>query len=587
VEVAVPLRILSAPSIVLGLALCLLATVFAAPTDPVVDWVRLNARPFATTEPRANHADLAALRAIVGDAHIVALGECTHGTHECFQMKHRITEYLASEMGFHLFAIEANMPEAYRVNDYVLTGRGDPKALIRGMYFWTWSTEEVLTMVEWMRKLNASGRGRIQFLGFDMQTPDTAAAIVRRFVARADPSYLGAVDSSWSMVTRAHGAAGFDTATGAFPVADAAGHHIEYSGLIRTRAVTGFAGLWWRGNTKEQKVAAFSNMADQSIRGTRDWARYSLALDVPANTASINFGMLLSGKGTAWFDSLAITIDGKPWTEQGGLDLTLEDPEGPTGFGRGWGSGYGYGIAMDDSVAAVGKRSLKITSVDWPDSLGPPVDYGVARVAAQRVVEHLTADSAQLARASSPAEVDWATQNARIVEQAMDVIPRQGWDYSLKRDSCMALNVDWILAHAPRGEKIVLWAHNSHSSRQHGYMGDHLAQRHGSDYVVLGFTTARGHYRAEGGSGGYELTPAPAGSLENVLSRTGMPRFLLDLRAKPTTTGVKDWFDAERPMRAIGTSATRNQFRLFRVAHDFDAIVWVDSTTSSVLLPEK
>ena len=55
-------------------------------------------------------------------------------------MKHRLTEFLATEMGFTLFAIEANMPEAYRINEYVLTGEGDPKELLRGLYFWMWDT---------------------------------------------------------------------------------------------------------------------------------------------------------------------------------------------------------------------------------------------------------------------------------------------------------------------------------------------------------------------------------------------------------------------------------------------------------------
>jgi erythromycin esterase len=41
-------------------------------------------------------------------------------------------------MGFTIFSIEANMPEAYRLNDYVLNGTGDPAQLIHGMYFRTW-----------------------------------------------------------------------------------------------------------------------------------------------------------------------------------------------------------------------------------------------------------------------------------------------------------------------------------------------------------------------------------------------------------------------------------------------------------------
>jgi erythromycin esterase len=122
-----------------------------------LDWIKAHAIPLKTCEAGHGFEDLEPLKELVGDAHIVSLGECTHGTREVFQMKHRLVEYLASERGFTIFSIEANMPEAYRLNEYVLDGKGDPKELISGMYFWTWNTEEVLAMVEWMRRFNQSG----------------------------------------------------------------------------------------------------------------------------------------------------------------------------------------------------------------------------------------------------------------------------------------------------------------------------------------------------------------------------------------------------------------------------------------------
>lgn len=181
-----------------------------------VEWMRRHAAPFETCAFRADHSDLVSLPALIGDARIVGLGEGTHGTREFFQMKHRITEYLVTEMGFRYFAIEANMPEAYRLNDYVLHGVGDPRALIRGMHFWTWRTQEVLEMVEWMRHANASGH-HIEFLGFDMGYPDTSLAIVRRFCIQADPSWTDTVSTlargmaadtalRWSIVSRAQNA---------------------------------------------------------------------------------------------------------------------------------------------------------------------------------------------------------------------------------------------------------------------------------------------------------------------------------------------------------------------------------------------
>jgi erythromycin esterase len=155
-------------------------------------------RAFETAEAGRGFADLEPLKAMVGDAHIVALGEATHGTAEFFKMKHRLTEFLSSEMGFTVFAIEAKMPEAFRINDFVLRGEGDPNELLKGMYFWTWNTQEAHDMILWMRAFNKSGKGRIEFLGFDMQEPRVAADNVRTFVAKADPEYSKTLEDGYA-----------------------------------------------------------------------------------------------------------------------------------------------------------------------------------------------------------------------------------------------------------------------------------------------------------------------------------------------------------------------------------------------------
>jgi erythromycin esterase len=158
-------------------------------TDAERAWLKKAAIPLATTEPGKDTKDLEPFRKLVGDARIVSLGEGTHGTREHFLMKHRLLEFLVTEMGFTHFAIEANMTEAFRVNEYVLHGAGDPKKALAGLYFWTWHTEEVLAMIEWMREFNKRGKGTVQFLGFDMQSGEVAVANAKQFVAKIDPKY--------------------------------------------------------------------------------------------------------------------------------------------------------------------------------------------------------------------------------------------------------------------------------------------------------------------------------------------------------------------------------------------------------------
>ena len=197
--------------------------------DTQRDWLKQALNQFFTEMPGGDLNDLWPVKGMVADAHVVGLGEGTHGSAEFFRMKHRLLQYLVTEMGFSVFAIEANMPEAYAVNDYVLYGRGDPKQLLRGMYFWTWNTQEVLDMIQWMRQYNASGQGTVQFTGFDMQTGTVAMETARSFVQKADPDYLATLNAAYAQAAPLLKAYSTDTraVTAAAEQAVAVREHLE------------------------------------------------------------------------------------------------------------------------------------------------------------------------------------------------------------------------------------------------------------------------------------------------------------------------------------------------------------------------
>jgi hypothetical protein len=88
---------------------------------------------------------------------------------------------------------------------------------------------EVLDMVLWMREFNQSGKGRIEFTGFDMQTPDVAAGIVKDFVASADPGYMGSVTSALHQIENFAPGPSFGIATATFPIKDAIGKRVRLS----------------------------------------------------------------------------------------------------------------------------------------------------------------------------------------------------------------------------------------------------------------------------------------------------------------------------------------------------------------------
>ena len=161
----------------------------------LLSWLRRHAIRLTTVEAGRGSADLQPLKPVIGRARIVALGEATHGTREFFQLKHRLLEFLVTEMGFTTFAIEANWPESLAVNDYVLHGRGDAARVLAGLHFWTWNTEEVLDLIQWMRQYNTDSTHttKVTFAGFDAQFTALAATTMKGYLTRVDPVFAAEI----------------------------------------------------------------------------------------------------------------------------------------------------------------------------------------------------------------------------------------------------------------------------------------------------------------------------------------------------------------------------------------------------------
>jgi erythromycin esterase-like protein/beta-lactamase regulating signal transducer with metallopeptidase domain len=591
------LRLRLAPLVFVQLALVFWATtapgvaIFAGPSvqdgasAAIEQAIAAQGIRLETVEAGHGFADMQPLKDLVGNARIVALGEATHGTREFFQLKHRMLEFLATEMGFNIFSIEANLPEAYRVNDYVLKGQGDPKQLLKGMYFWTWDTEEVLDMILWIREFNKSGKGRVEFTGFDMQTPDVALQIVDNFVARYDPEYLTDLRPASTLAKsaaaqRMGSGAGFGVATATFPVQQAAGKRVRYTGYIKTSAVTrGYAGLWWRVDGKAGQMLAFDNMHNRGPKGTTDWQRYEIDLPVAAEAVNINFGALHTGDGTAWFDGLTVELDGSPYLDGNDFDLDFESA-GPKGFYTG---GTGYQVFLDRQTFRSGSQSLQMR---YFGGTRQPDDGRAAREAWKRIQSHLEqSDERYQVRGVPAREVQWAVQNARVVLQCLQMVGNE-----VSRDASMAANVKWILDQSPAA-KIVLWAHNGHVSRAHlGYepMGSCLSRMYGDQMVVFGFAFNQGSFQAIKMSSGlqdFTVGPAPPGSLDATLAAAGIPILALDVRQAPAGSPLRAWLSQPHTTRSIGAvyseDSADNYLANVVVRDWYDALLFVEKTTAA------
>lgn len=96
----------------------------------------------------------------------------------------------------------------------------------------------------------------------------------------------------------------------AFPLAYAIGRRLHLSGYIRTTDIrTGYAGFWMRVDGF-RKSLQFDNMNASGPRGTTPWTRYEIELPVDSGATQVVFGVLHSGDGTAWFDSVSLAVVG-------------------------------------------------------------------------------------------------------------------------------------------------------------------------------------------------------------------------------------------------------------------------------------
>ena len=159
-----------------------------------IGWLKQNCVPIKTVHSESGFNDLIPLKESLKNARIIALGENTHGSSEIFEMKHRLLEFLSSEMGFTIFSIESAMFDTDQINYYVLTGNGDPKSLLKTLTP-AWNTQEVLNMIIWMKKINQQEGKKLQFTGFDMQSFHRPLMNLSNFATDNDQTLKAYVDS--------------------------------------------------------------------------------------------------------------------------------------------------------------------------------------------------------------------------------------------------------------------------------------------------------------------------------------------------------------------------------------------------------
>src|SRR5215203_4210352 len=107
-----------------------------------------------------------------GDARVVLLGEATHGTSEFYRARAAITRQLITRYGFNIVAVEADWPDAARIDRYVrhLAPAMSARRAFERFPTWMWRNEEVLAFIDWLRLHNERlpPERRAAFRGLDV-----------------------------------------------------------------------------------------------------------------------------------------------------------------------------------------------------------------------------------------------------------------------------------------------------------------------------------------------------------------------------------------------------------------------------------
>lgn len=160
-------------------------------TSAVLSEIARSAQPLSFT----GTAEYDPLLAAIGDARLVLIGEASHGTHDFYRERARITRRLLEEKGFSAVAIEGDWPDAYKVNRFVTCPpdskqkADDPLDALSGFRrfpAWMWRNMDVLAFVEWLRNYNSRSGRSAGFFGLDLYSLYTSANEVLRYLDNKD-----------------------------------------------------------------------------------------------------------------------------------------------------------------------------------------------------------------------------------------------------------------------------------------------------------------------------------------------------------------------------------------------------------------
>jgi erythromycin esterase len=157
-------------------------------------WTKSHAIQLQTVELNSDIGDMRQLKAIIGNARVVSLGEPAHGAHEPLAFRNRLFRYLVEESGFTAIAIEGGLPESRPIYDLVAGGPGDTGQIVRAnLSCGGGESQENEELIRWIREYNAKATSprKVRFYAIDVgrcgQGTPLAAENALNYLSRVDP----------------------------------------------------------------------------------------------------------------------------------------------------------------------------------------------------------------------------------------------------------------------------------------------------------------------------------------------------------------------------------------------------------------
>lgn len=156
------------------------------------------------SRPLKNTADLQPLMDRIGDAKIVMLGEASHGTHEYYTWRAKISKLLIEKKGFNFIAVEGDWPDCYRLNRYI-KGYDDYKNAFKVLNefnrwpTWMWANWEIAALADSLKKHNTGlpANKKIGFYGLDVYSLWESMEYIMQYLRKTDPAALKVAENAY------------------------------------------------------------------------------------------------------------------------------------------------------------------------------------------------------------------------------------------------------------------------------------------------------------------------------------------------------------------------------------------------------